>query len=186
MEKTRNKVGGRNSCSICNHPDRRDIDQQVAAGIPLRKLSKRYGMSITAISNHHNRHISQTEFSSIRRARAGVSKASPKSALARIEDGLVALEELMETSAKNQESSQWLAGYKERLRTLEIIGKAKGEFTDGPTVTINLHQSEEWQQVRVVVFEVLSEYPELRAMLAKKLMVLEAGAGGEDAPGSST
>jgi hypothetical protein len=88
------------------------------------------------------------------------SRASPKSALERIEDGLVALEELMTNSAKNKEHSQWLAAYKERLRTLEIIGKAKGEFTDVPVVTLNLHQSVEWRRLRVVIYEVLIEYPE--------------------------
>jgi hypothetical protein len=184
--KQKNKVGGRNSCSICNHPERRDIDQQVAALVPLRRLSKRYGMSITALSNHHNRHMSKTEFASIKRARAGVSSKSSKSALERIEDGLVALEELMTNSAKHKEHAQWLAAYRERLRTLEIIGKARGEFTDAPTVTVNLWQTPDWQRLRVVIFEVLAEHPAIRAALAKKLLVLEGsngdgGADGEDA-----
>ncbi|MGA7911180.1 MAG: hypothetical protein WCC30_06495 [Candidatus Dormiibacterota bacterium] len=175
MEPTKNRVGGRNSCSICNHPERRDIDQQIAARIPLRKLAKRYGMSITALSNHNNRHVSKTEFATIKRARAGISKASPQSALTRIEDGLVALEELMANSAKNKESAQWLNAYRERVRTLELVGKARGEFSDAPQVTINVWQTEDWGRIRATIFEVLAEYPAIRAELAKRLMALGEG-----------
>jgi len=179
--KHRNRVGGRNSCSICNHPDKADINQALAARIPLRKLSQRYGMSITALSNHHTRHMSTTEFASIKRARTGASKASPQSVVQRIEDGLVPLEELMRKTAASKEVSVWLAAYRERLRTLEIIGKARGEFSDAPTVTVNLWQAPEWQRIRTAIFEVLAELPEIRARLAQRLLMLEGGAAGEDA-----
>ncbi len=171
----KNKGGG-HVCSVCNHPDRTDIDQQLVAMIPLRRLSKRYGMSIGSLSKHHSRHMSKTEFAGLKRARAGVSKASPKSALERIEDGLVALEEVMQTAQSDKNTVQWLAGYKERLRTLEIIGKAKGEFTDAPMVTVNLWQSVEWQTIRRTIFEVLGDYPEIRATLARRLLVIEGDA----------
>src|SRR5205809_942657 len=108
----KNKVGGRHSCATCNHPDRQDIDQQLAALVPLRRLSKRYGISIAALSNHNNRHVSKSAFASIRRVRNGVSSKSPKSVRERVEEGLVALEELMKSSAANKEHSQWLAAYR--------------------------------------------------------------------------
>jgi hypothetical protein len=170
---TKNKVGGRNSCSICNHPDREDIDAGLIAMIPHSKLSKRYGLSHAALSNHRNRHMSKTEFVGLRRARAGVNRNSSETALTRIENGLDALEDVMKTAQTDKNAQIWLAGYKERLRTLEIIGKAKGEFSDAPQVTVNLWQSVEWQTIRAVVFEVLNEYPELRAALAKRLIAIE-------------
>jgi hypothetical protein len=170
---TKNRIGGYKSCSVCNHPDRRDVDQQVAAGIPLRKLAKRYGMSISALSNHNNRHVSRTEFASIRRARAGARTApQSKSVRERVEDGLEALEALMADSAKNKEHAQWLLAYKERLRTLELVGKISGEFSDAPTVTINVWNTPIWQAIRVVIFEELEKLPEVRAQLAKRLLQL--------------
>ncbi len=174
----KNKGGGRNSCVACGHPDRQDLNQQLAAGISLRKLSARYGISVSSLSKHHSNHMSRSEFATIKRARNGASSKSPKSALARIEDGLIALEDLMSKSAKNRETTLYLTAYRERLRTHEIIGKARGEFTDAPTITVNLHRSPEWQQIRRTIFEVLAELPEVRATLAKRLMVLEGGANG--------
>jgi len=178
MEKSK---GGGHACAICSHPDHEAINAQLAALVPLRKLSKRYGISISSLSRHHSRHMSKTEFASIKRARAGLSKASPKSVRERIEEGLVVLEALMARSAKNKEHAQWLSAYRERLRTLEIIGKATGEFSDAPNIVVNLHQSQEWQRLRVVIFEVLKDYPQIRARLAAKLLELEGATNGKDA-----
>lgn len=162
-----NKGGGRGSCAICNHPDREAIDAQLTALIPLRKLSARYGMSFSSLSKHRTNHTSKSEIVHLRRARSG--GAPTRSALDRIEDGLTALEDLMAKSKDHQ----YIAAYRERLRTLEIIGKAKGEFTDAPTVTINLWQTPVWQQIRVVIFEELAHHPDIRAALAKRLIALE-------------
>lgn len=165
------KGGGRNLCSICNHPDRAEIDQNLAALMPMRRISKRYGLSMAAIGNHRDKHGTAKEVVNIKRMRGqlGNNKNPSKTALERIEDGLTALEDLMQST----NDSLYISAYKERLRTLEIIGKAKGEFSDAPSVTINLWQTPIWQQLRLVIFEELANHPEIRAALAKRLISLE-------------
>jgi hypothetical protein len=172
----RNRGGGRNSCRACAHPDREALNALLmAAAVPLSKLSKKYGISVSSLSKHRSGHISRNAFATVKRARAGASKASPASVRQRIEDGLVALDELMAGLENSGETAQWLNAYRESVRTLELIGKISGEFSDSPVVQVDIWQSPDWGRLRAVIFSVLEKYPELRALLAKRLLALEGG-----------
>jgi hypothetical protein len=39
-------------CSICTHPDLTAIDRAVLAGVSLRSLAARYGLSLSSLSRH--------------------------------------------------------------------------------------------------------------------------------------
>lgn len=39
-------------CTICEHPQRSEIDAALAAGDPLRNIAKRFGTSTAALSRH--------------------------------------------------------------------------------------------------------------------------------------
>ncbi len=45
------------TCTICNHPDRAEIDKALLAGEPFRKIAKRTETSITSLFRHRNEHI---------------------------------------------------------------------------------------------------------------------------------
>ena len=59
---SKNKGGGRNSCVACGHPDRQELNQALAALVPLSRLSKKYGISISSLSRHRAKHLVQAEF----------------------------------------------------------------------------------------------------------------------------
>ena len=45
-------------CSICNHPNRREIDRLLVTGaMGYRNISKQFGVSISALSRHKDNHI---------------------------------------------------------------------------------------------------------------------------------
>ena len=45
-------------CSICNHPERREIDQGLLAATPYRTLAGQYGLSPSALCRH-GKHLSR-------------------------------------------------------------------------------------------------------------------------------
>ena len=45
-------------CSICNHPERREIDQGLLAAVPYRTLAAQYGLSPSALCRH-GKHLSR-------------------------------------------------------------------------------------------------------------------------------
>jgi len=46
-------------CSICSHIEALTINQELVRGKTLTSLSRRYGVSIDALSNHKNKHLSR-------------------------------------------------------------------------------------------------------------------------------
>jgi len=47
------------ACSICNHNNRLEIDKLLVEGRSLSSISRRYDVSLDALSNHRNKHISR-------------------------------------------------------------------------------------------------------------------------------
>ena len=84
--------------------------------------------------------------------------------------------EVMFTAASGEgRTAQALAIVKELRACLELSGKATGELTTTPAVSINLQTSPEWQQVRGVILAALLAYPDARNAVAGRLLQLEAG-----------
>ena len=44
------------TCTICRHPQRREIDQALLAGYPLRTLAAHFHLDKSTLSRHH-RHL---------------------------------------------------------------------------------------------------------------------------------
>ena len=44
-------------CSICQHPERDEIDARLIGGQPLRNVAKQFGVSVTALHRHKERHL---------------------------------------------------------------------------------------------------------------------------------
>ncbi len=47
------------TCTICAHPERRAIEEAVAAYTPYRHISERYDISPSAISRHVRTHVAE-------------------------------------------------------------------------------------------------------------------------------
>ncbi len=79
------------------------------------------------------------------------------------------------TAAEEGKASQALAVLKELRSLLELLGKATGELDTRPVTVVNLMQAPEWLAVRAVVLSALAAYPDARAVVAGRLLELEAG-----------
>jgi DNA-binding transcriptional ArsR family regulator len=44
-------------CTICTRPECAEIEEAIAARVPYRRISRRYGVSISAISRHLKAHV---------------------------------------------------------------------------------------------------------------------------------
>jgi hypothetical protein len=47
------------SCSICRHPKRHEIEVDLRAGIPYRDIGRRRGVSKDAVARHRANHMSR-------------------------------------------------------------------------------------------------------------------------------
>ena len=115
-------------CTICSHPERPAIEQELATGGSLRGIARKRGLSEDALARHRNAHLSVAVVAAV----AEVRTAGNLSATARIEllisKGL-ALCETAEKSGKLQTAVSALG----QLRGLfELLGRFTGELNGTP------------------------------------------------------
>jgi len=66
------------SCTVCRHPERHDIEAELMAGTPYRDIARRRDVSKDALSRHRANHLSRhtaTELTTAREVIALLDKA---------------------------------------------------------------------------------------------------------------
>lgn len=102
------------ACSVCSHPDRATIDEQLAAGATYSDIARRYRLNISPVSNHYRKHTGATV------PTTGVQSDSVKKAKAHLSD----LEDRIETATDPDIKVRLLA---ERGRALAMLSRLKGD-----------------------------------------------------------
>ena len=158
------------TCSVCIHPERDSIDNELVSGTPYRDIERRWHVSISALSRHRERHVS----AALAAVQAEREHDAALSLLERVESLIERTERLLEAAESEGRVSAALAAVRERRGLLELLGKASGELDTRPQVTVNLLASPEWLSIREALFGALQTYPEARAVVAGRLLELEA------------
>ena len=45
------------ACTVCSHPMREHIEEDLIRGAPLRNIAEQYGLSVTALHRHKGSHL---------------------------------------------------------------------------------------------------------------------------------
>lgn len=175
-------------CSICNHPQRIEIDTALVAGESYRSIAKRFGVTDSSIGRHkRGGHIAE-HIAKAAQKREIKEATALKSILDRAEEKTVTeAETLLQqvtslkrraieilTRAETEGTREACLALGEVRRTLEFLAKVTGELPDGkPTVnvSVNLLQSPEFKQVLVILDEELPD--EYKARIARRLYAID-------------
>jgi len=156
-------------CSICNHPERQAIEEQLIANLPLRKIAEQCsGISVTAL-HRHKEHLP-----------AALMKAKEAQEIARGDDLLAQLKDLQAKtlgilSQASDDHRLALAAIAQARANIELLGKLLGELREQPVV--NLLVMPEWVSMRGLILRALQPYPGARLALAEALRKVERHAG---------
>src|SRR5438132_12610 len=129
-----NRRGGPGKCAVCTHSDKAAIDTALAALRPLAGLSKKYGMSIPALSRHRTRHLNVD----LAALNAEPTLSEGGSFIERMDALIGRAEGLLKAAEKTRQVNQALTAVRELGRLQELRGKATGELDERPTTVINL------------------------------------------------
>jgi len=174
-------------CTICTHTHRPDIEAALVAGTSFRTIAEQYGTSTTTL-HRHKPHIAE--------ALAAVAKSTETKqeaqavALARqqaaqeIQDVRQALDVVQQLKAINGAALQVLRDARDRgdgnlalkaidrlQRQIELQAKLLGDLQPDGTTNINI--SAEWVQLRALIVQTLTPYPEARAAVAQALIEVD-------------
>ena len=158
------------TCTVCAHAERKAIDEALIVGLPLREITRRWGVSKDAASRHR-KHVSPGLSRVVSRRRAD---AGPKSALDRLEE-LYGRANVVLTSAEREgQASLSLAAIRELRALIELLGKLTGELDERPQINVlNVHMTPEWLATRDAMLGALAPYPEAAHAVAARLQAIE-------------
>jgi hypothetical protein len=168
---TAQKRGGRKKCAACASPDQVDIDHALVAGASIRKLSRRYDISRTALTAHKRNHVSPA-LVAVREERG---RAFAVNTVERLETLFETGSAILSAARESHNAALALAALREIRATVELIARVTGELDERPQVTVNLQQTAEWIQVQAVVVKFVDEKlgPKEAAELSRRLRVLD-------------
>lgn len=157
------------TCTVCAHPEREAIDQALVGGASNRSLASLYDVSEAAVRRHASNHLP-----------AKLVMAEKAEEISRADDLLAQVRDLqartlaiLEAAESTSQHRTALSAIREARSNLELLAKLVGELDEGTTV--NVLVSPQWVQVRTVLLEALTPYPQARSAVAGRLLELEAG-----------
>ena len=156
-------------CSVCTSPDRPAVDQALVNHRPFRDITRHFGLKKDALIRHHDAHLADF----LLKAKAAEEAAEADDLLAELRDLRDRTYRLLERAEKEGDIKAAFTGIREIRSTIELLAEMAGKLDRKPTV--NLWLSAEWAAVRAALLAVLWAYPEVRVVVAERLLALEAG-----------
>lgn len=151
-------------CTICTHPQRAEIDRELAEGRSIRDIARRYSVSRPSLHRHRT-HVQDA----VQRAVEAKAVQVGASVLDRIRELNREARSLLEEARSKGRYAAAVQAIGAATRLLELEAKLLGELDERPSVQVALVASPEWARLRAVVLEALAPYPEARAALVERL-----------------
>ena len=167
-------------CTICNHPQRLEIDTALVAGVSYRAIASQYGVSREAVGRHkRNGHIAEQIAKVAKKKEIQQAKEVQAAILAQeaqeVADAQTILDEVSRLKgraltildrAETEGTREACMALREVRGIVELLAKVRGELKgDGPT--INIIQNPQFVEFKSVVLEVMCD--ECRERLTREL-----------------
>jgi hypothetical protein len=175
--------------SITQHEARAQIERDLAIGLPLRRLAKKYGLSKDALYRHRKRLPPQLKAAMLAQSlRPEVDL--DKLRITESEGLLVHLASqrakllLWQDAAASAEQFQVASAISAQLhRNLELVGKLVGEFAQHHVSTsVSVLISPQYLELRAALLRALQPFPDARRAVADAIHRLEAKAAQQAPP----
>jgi len=159
------------TCTVCQHPNTKEIDRALVAGEPFRHIAARFGTSTAALQRHKAEHVP-----------AHVAKAKEAELTADADDLLGQLQELrrrafaiLDQAEGAGELRTALAAIREARSCIALLLEVEGEL-DRRGVT-NVVIAPEWIGMRTVIVQALQPFPDAALVVAARLQEIAGGHG---------
>ena len=156
-------------CTVCDHPQREEIDMQLVCGESYRKIADQFSLSFGSIARHKESHIPDA----LVKAQDAGEAAQADDLLAQVKALQSEAQSILGEARAAGDLKTALIGIGKAKECLELLFKVEGRLQDQQSVQVNVNldifHSPEWLRVGRMLAEVLRDYPDLRATVAAKL-----------------
>lgn len=163
------------TCTVCRHERREEIEIDVTRGVPLRDIASAYGLGHMSVQRHRDNHLSPALIATEKALVAGGRKSLMErlEALAERCEGYLADAENPTDghgTPSDRDMRLVLAAVRELRGVLELWGKATGELNDRPTTVVNVNTDPQVAKLRAIILAALEPYPEAAQAVAAALV----------------
>src|SRR4051812_34093457 len=137
-------------CTICDHPDRQNIDARLMGSDSLRNIAQQVHVSTTALLRHKQHHLPEL----LLQARETENVARADEILANVRKLQRRTETILDTAEAAGDHRTALAAIRELRNHLELLAKLVGELQDGTTV--NVLMTPEYQVLQATIVRTLA------------------------------
>ena len=174
------------ACTVCQHPQRYEVEKGLVEGRSYRELAGQFGLSRSALGRHHQAHLPGHLRQALQADEARrVEKLSGHRDSRQAEETRQALDVVQQLKIINSACLEVLKNAREAKRDgtllqavdrihrqIELQARLLGDLETGPQVNILL--APEWAEVRQIIFVALAPHPEARTAVAEALKALPA------------
>lgn len=165
------------------HPQRAEIELQLARGVPLRVLSKRYGLSPDALWRHKANLPPQLKEALIAKAlKPGIAldalrTEESESLLLNLQSQRVKLLQAQDTAIVTEQLSIVAAISAQIHRNLELVSRYLGLLVQHHQhTTVSILLAPEYLTLRATLIQSLAPYPDARRAVTEALQRIESAA----------
>ena len=153
-------------CSICAHPAKNRINEQLVDETPFVEIAKEYGLSLGAINRHRKKHLPAAA------ARSGKAVVVADGLMDRLAELNSKAEDVYQRSLALKNYTAAIGAVRELRGLTELYAKITGELQAQTVNFNNITISPEWVSLRSAILNALAPYPD-----AHRAVVLAIGDG---------
>jgi transposase len=143
------------TCSVCDHPQLREIDAALVAGVSQREIGRRFDLSKDNVRRHFDSHLSAglAKLHALPATQPTEAAPDPREELVAEVDKLRQIATgLMGRAYSEGRVQQSLSAIREARGLLELRGRLQGALDNSPKiVVVNLQSSNEWIATRSAI-----------------------------------
>ncbi len=157
------------NCTVCSHPNVKEINRALVSGEANTKLSSIFAVSEQALRRHKSSHLP----TKLVMAHEAEEAAQADNLLEQLGDLQRRTLAILEVAEKTRQHRTALSAIREARGNLELLAKLLGELDERPTVNVLL--SPQWLELRAVIVGALEPHPDARESVLRALEGAENG-----------
>lgn len=156
-------------CTVCAHPERDKIDRALALeSSSFRDIAGHYGLGKSAVERHAAGHLP----AKLAKAQAAKEVAQADDIMAQVIDLNERTLALLAKAEAADDIGAALRAIREARENLTLLARLAGELAQ-----INIIIAPQWIQLRAIIWEALTPYPEAVEALDVRLAAFESSGG---------
>lgn len=155
------------TCTVCDHPERPEIDRALLDGEAYRHIAARFDTSTGALQRHREHLPNQ-----LVKASEAQEVAQADNLLAQVKSLQTRALSILDRADAAGDLRTALSAIREARGNLELLAKLLGELQQEGTVNVTI--SPEWLTLRAVVISALQPYPDAARAVSRALTAGEA------------